>query len=81
MAERAFSGDSGHLVTLAKAHNELSGFSPRFFERHSTKTVQRLVDSNPDHYGWLTNCVVVDSTDELIEVPRSGHSSPLRTRT
>lgn len=57
-----------HLVALARSHNELRGFAPRFFERHSTQTVQRLVASNADHYGWLTNCVVVDCTDELIEV-------------
>lgn len=57
-----------HLVKLAQAHNDLNGFAPGFFERHTTETVRRLALSNSEQYGWLVNCVVVDCTDELIEV-------------
>jgi hypothetical protein len=62
-----------HLVSLARAHNDLNGFSPGFFERHTTETVRRLALDNSERYGWLVNCVVVDCTDELIESTSDPH--------
>jgi hypothetical protein len=57
----------GLIARVAARHNRLDGFEQGFFTRHQTQAVRELVAQDPGTYGWLTNCIVLDCTDQLIE--------------
>ena len=64
----------GLIARVAERHNRLDGFAPGFFTRHETKAVRKLVAQDAATYGWLTNCIVLDCTDELTEATPSSDS-------